>query len=129
MKKLQLLVLLITILSTNVTFSQIRKAGNYYELNDLWKRDSVSVKQLLNKFDLKISKLDSVQFFKQFDFNLELHDNYSYKTYVYVLYKKTGEVTMESFNYEGNLPQPNKYVMVYCFDDYVDKKIINIKVF
>ena len=129
MKKLQLLGLLITILSTNVTFSQIRKAGNYYELNDIWKRDSVSVKQLLNKFDLNISKLDSVQFFKQFDFNLELHDNYSYKTYVYVLYKKTGEVTMESFNYKGNLPQPNKYVMVYCFDDYVDKKIINIKVF
>jgi hypothetical protein len=36
---------------------------------------------------------------------------------------------MKTVSYKGTLPSPNKYVMVFCFDDYVDKKIINIKVF
>ncbi len=117
------------ILVSNITLSQIRKAGDFYELKDLWKKDSVSVKQLLNKYDLKITKLDTVQFFDQFDFNLELHEKYSYTSYVYVLYKKTGLVTMKCITDKRNLPQPNKYIMYYCFDDYTDKKIINIKVF
>ncbi len=33
------------ILFSNLSLVQIRKAGNFYEGNDLWIRDSVSVKQ------------------------------------------------------------------------------------
>ena len=117
------------LLITNLSFSQIRKAGDFYELNDLWKRDSVTIKKMLKEYDINISKLDTVQFFENFDFNLELHDNYSHNAYSHVLYKKTGQTTMKFFPYEGKLPRPNKYVMIFCFDDYVDKKIINIKVF
>jgi hypothetical protein len=117
------------LLITNLSFGQIRKAGDFYELNDLWKRDSVTIKKMLKEYDINISKLDTVQFFENFDFNLELHDNYSHNAYSHVLYKKTGQTTMKFFPYEGKLPRPNKYVMIFCFDDYVDKKIINIKVF
>jgi len=117
------------LLISNLSFGQIRKAGDFYELNDLWKRDSITIKKMLKEYDINISKLDTVQFFENFDFNVELHDNYSYNAYSYVLYKKTGQTTMKFFPYEGKLPRPNKYVMIFCFDDYVDKKIINIKVF
>lgn len=117
------------LLITNLSFGQIRKAGDFYELNDLWKRDSVTIKKMLKEYDINISKLDTVQFFENFDFNLELHDNYSHNAYSHVLYKKTGQTTMKFFPYKGKLPGPNKYVMIFCFDDYVDKKIINIKVF
>ena len=44
-------------------------------------RHSLSVK--INKYDLNISKLDTVRFFHQFDFNKQLHDNYSYTAYLY----------------------------------------------
>ena len=77
------------VLFSNLSHSQIRKAGDFYELNDLWKRDSTSVKQLINKFNLNISKLDTVQFFNEFDFNKELHDEYSHTAYIYTLYKQT----------------------------------------
>ena len=117
------------ILFSNLSISQIRKAGDFYELNDLWKRDSTSVKQLMNKFNLNISKLDTVQFFNEFDFNKELHDEYTHTTYVYTLYKQTGVVKMDSFYDERAKAALNKYVLVFCFDDYTDKKIINIKVF
>jgi hypothetical protein len=78
------------ILFSNLSLGQIpiRKAGNFYELNDLWKRDSASVKQLINKFDLNITKLDTVQFFKQFKFNKQLHDEYSHTSYIYIIQKK-----------------------------------------
>lgn len=127
MKKLITIVLFIFI--SNLSFSQIKKAGNFYEGNDLWERDSVSVKQLTNKFNLDISKLEPVQFFKQFDFNKKLHDEYSHKTYVYTLYKKTGVVTMESFYDQRSKPIMNKYVMIICMDENTDRKIINIKIF
>jgi hypothetical protein len=129
MKKLITIVLFIFV--SNLTFGQIqaRKAGNYYELNDLWKRDSVSVKQLMDTYKLDISKFVYVKFFGDFDLSQELHDNYSYTTYVYALDKKTGVVTLESIPHVGELPKPNKYVMVYCFDNYTDSKIINIKIF
>ena len=94
MKKLITVILFIFI--SSLSFGQIKKAGNFYEGNDLWKRDSVSVKQLTNKFNLDITKLETVQFFKQFKFNKQLHDEYSHTTYVYTLYKKTGVVIMES---------------------------------
>ena len=126
MKKL---LILCVIIISNITYSQIRKAGDFYELKDLWKKDSVVVKQLLNKYDVNISKLDTVQFFEQFDLNLELHEKYSYNCYVYVLYKKTGLVTMNWVTDKKNLPKPNKYVLYYCFDDYTDKKIINVVIF
>jgi hypothetical protein len=127
MKKL--IPILYFILFSNLTFSQIRKAGNFYELNNLWKRDSVSVKQLINKYNLNITKLDTVQFFKQFKFSKQLHDEYSHTSYVYTLYKKTGDVKMESFYYELSKPVLNKYVMIVCMDENTDRKIINIKVF
>jgi hypothetical protein len=129
MKKLITIVLFIFI--SNLSFSQIQavKAGNYYELNDLWKRDSISVKQLMDTYKLDISNLVYVKFFGDFELSQELHDNYSYTTYVYALDKKTGVVTMESIPHVKKLPKPNKYVMVYCFDNYTDSKIINIKVF
>ena len=85
MKKLLLLSI---ILVSNLSFGQIRKAGHIYELNNLWKRDSTSVKQLINKFNLNITKLDTVQFLKQFKFSKQLHDEYSHTTYIYILYKK-----------------------------------------
>ena len=117
------------ILYSNLSFSQIKKAGNFYEGNDLWKRDSVSVKQLTNKFNLDITKLETIQFFKQFDFSKKLHDEYSHKTYVYTLYKETGVVTMESFYDQRAKPAFNKYVMLICMDENTERKIINIKVF
>ena len=100
MKKLITVILFIFI--SSLSFGQIKKAGNFYEGNDLWKRDSVSVKQLTNKFNLDITKLETVQFFKQFKFNKQLHDEYSHTTYVYTLYKKTGVVIMESFYDQHN---------------------------
>lgn len=127
MKKLISIILFIFI--TTISFGQITKAGNFYELNDLWKRDSVSVKQLTNKFNLNLTKLDTVEFFKQFKFNKQLHDEYSHTTYVYTLYKKTGVVTMESFYDQRNKPVMNKYVMVFCLDENTNRKIINIKIF
>ena len=114
---------------SSLSFGQIKKAGNFYEGNDLWKRDSVSVKQLTNKFNLDITKLETVQFFKQFKFNKQLHDEYSHTTYVYTLYKKTGVVIMESFYDQRPKPVMNKYVMIICMDENTDRKIINIKVF
>jgi hypothetical protein len=127
MKKLITIILFIFI--SNLSFSQIKKGGNFYELNELWERDSVSVKQLTNKFNLNLTKLDTVQFFKQFKFNKQLHDEYSHTTYVYTLYKKTSVVTMESFYDQRSKPVMNKYVMIICMDENTDRKIINIKVF
>jgi hypothetical protein len=127
MKKL--IPILCFILFSNLIFSQIRKAGNFYELNDLWKRDSTSVKQLINKFNLNITKLDTVQLFKQFKFNKQLHDEYSHTTYIHTLYKSSSEVTMESIYDERAKPALNKYVMIVCMDENTERKIINIKVF
>ncbi len=127
MKKLITIILFIFI--SNLSFSQIKKDGNFYELNELWERDSVSVKQLITKFNLNLSTLETVQFFKQFDFNKKLHDEYSHTTYVYTLYKETGVVTMESLYDERSKPVMNKYVMIICMDENTDRKIINIKVF
>jgi hypothetical protein len=126
-----LITIIIFIFISNLSFGQIQavKAGNYYELNDLWKRDSISVKQLMDTYKLDISNLVYVKFFGDFELSQELHDNYSYTTYVYALDKKTGVVTMESIPHVKKIPKPNKYVMVYCFDNYTDSKIINIKVF
>ena len=126
-----LITIIIFIIISNLSFGQIQavKAGNYYELNDLWKRDSISVKQLMDTYKLDISNLVYVKFFGDFELSQELHDNYSYTTYVYALDKKTGVVTMESIPHVKKIPKPNKYVMVYCFDNYTDSKIINIKVF
>ena len=128
MKKLTILSILFI---SNIAFCQIplKKAGNFYELNDLWKRDSVSVKKLINKFDLHISKLDTVQFFKQFKFSKQLHDEYSHASYIYTLYKKSNEVKMESFYDQRAKPALNKYVMIICMDENTERKIINIKVF
>lgn len=125
------LLLLSIILISNLTLSQIpiKKAGNFYELNDLWKRDSLSVKQLLNKYDLNISKLDTVRFFHQFDFNKQLHDNYSYTAYLYKINKNTGAILMDTFFYKGKKPMLNKYVMIVCFDAFSGVKTITIKVF
>ena len=74
MKKLITIVLLIFI--SNLSFGQIplKKEGDFYELNDLWKRDSISVKQLIDKFNLDITKLETVQLFEQFDFAKKLQD-------------------------------------------------------
>jgi hypothetical protein len=117
------------ILFSNYSFSQIRKAGNFYELNDLWKRDSIPVKQLINKFNLDLTKLDTIQFFKQFKFNKQLHDEYSHTTYIYTLYKNSVEVTMESIYDQRIKPSLNKYVMILCMDENTERKIINIKLF
>ena len=127
MKKLITIILFIFI--SNLSFSQIKRAGDFYELDKLWKRDSVSVKQLINKFNLDISKLETFRFFEDFDFNKELHDNYSHMSYVYILNKETGVVTMNSYNHEGLKPNLNKYVMIDCFDADSGKKTITIKVF
>ena len=62
------LLLIIVILISNFTTAQITKAGNFYELDKLCKRDSVSVKQLLDRFDLDISKLKPFSFFKDLPF-------------------------------------------------------------
>jgi len=127
MKKLITIILFIFI--SNLSFSQIKRAGDFYELDKLWKRDSVSVKQLINKFNLDISKLETFRFFKDSNLNKELHDNYSYKSYVYILNKETGVVTMNSYNHEGLKSNLNKYVMIVCFDADSGKKTITIKVF
>ena len=126
-----LITIILFIFISNLSFSQptIRKAGDFYELNDLWKRDSISVKKLMDNYKIDTTNLTNVKFFDEFDLNVELHEKYSYTGYSYVLYKTTGVVTMKTVSYKGSLPSPNKYVMVFCFDDYVDKKIINIKIF
>ena len=117
------------IFASNVSFGQFVKAGYFYELSNLWSMDSVSVKQLLDTYKLDISKLDTVQYFKQFDLNLKLHKNFTNDTYVYILNKKTGAVTMNYINTVGAYPKLNKYVMVICFDLNLDEKIINVVVF
>jgi hypothetical protein len=127
MKKL--IPILCFLLFSNLSFSQIRKAGNFYELKELWRRDSTAVKQLIDKFNLNITKLDTVQFFKQFNFNKQLHDEYTHTTYVYTLYKNSGKVTMESIYDQRIKPSLNKYVMILCMDENTERKIINIKVF
>jgi hypothetical protein len=126
MKKL---LLIIVLLVSNFTTAQITKAGNFYELDKLWKRDSVSVKQLLDRFDLDISKLKPFSFFKDFDLNLELHENYTYTSYLYKMNKNTGDVSMKSYHHEGKKPMMNEYVMIVCFDAFSGNKTITIKVF
>ncbi len=124
-----LIIILSFIFASSVSFGQFVKAGNFYELSNLWSIDSVSVKQLLNTYKLDISKLDTVQYFNQFKLNLKLHKNFTNDTYVYILNKKTGAVTMNYINTVGAYPKLNKYVMVICFDLNLDEKIINIVVF
>ncbi len=124
-----LIIILCFIFASSISFGQFVKAGNFYELSNLWSIDSVSVKQLLNTYKLDISKLDTVQFFKQSDLNMKLHKNFTNDTYVYILNKRTGAVTMNYINTVGAYPKLNKYVMVICFDLNLDEKIINIVVF
>jgi len=124
-----LIIILCFIFASSISFGQFVKAGNFYELSNLWSIDSVSVKQLLNTYKLDISKLDTVQYFNQFKLNLKLHKNFTNDTYVYILNKRTGAVTMNYINTVGAYPKLNKYVMVICFDLNLDEKIINIVVF
>ena len=124
-----LIIILCFIFASSISFGQFVKAGNFYELSNLWTMDSVSVKQLLDTYKLDISKLDTVQYFKQCELAKKLEENFSHNTYIYVLDKKTGVVTMDSTNHVKNYPKLNKYVMFGCFDLNLDKKIINIKVF
>ena len=124
-----LIIILCFIFASSISFGQFVKAGNFYELSNLWSIDSVSVKQLLNTYKLDISKLDTIQYFNQFKLNLKLHKNFTNDTYVYILNKKTGAVTMNYINTVGAYPKLNKYVMVICFDLNLDEKVINIKVF
>ena len=121
--------LILIILISNITSGQIKKAGNYYELKKLWKRDSVAVKRLISYFDLDISKLDTVQFFHQFELNKKLHDTYSHNSYMYKLDKNTGNLRLEHYFTEGKKPVINKYVMIFCFDAFAGDKTITIKVF
>jgi len=127
MKKL--IIILSFIFASKTSFGQFVKAGHFYELSKLWSIDSVSVKQLLDTYKLDISKLDTVQYFNQFKLNLKLHKNFTNDTYVYILNKKTGAVTMKYINTVMPYPKLNKYVMVICFDLNLDEKIINIVVF
>ena len=124
-----LIIILSFIFASKTSFGQFVKAGYFYELSNLWSMDSVSVKQLLDTYKLDISKLDTVQYFKQFDLNLKLHKNFTNDTYVYILNKRTGAVTMNYINTVGVYPKLNKYVMVICFDLNLDEKIINVVVF
>ena len=124
-----LIIILSFIFASSVSFGQFVKAGYFYELSNLWSMDSVSVKQLLDTYKLDISKLDTIQYFKQFNLNMKLHKNFTHDTYVYILNKKTGAVTMDSINDIRPYPKLNKYVMVICFDLDLDEKVINIKVF
>jgi len=124
-----LIIILCFIFASSISFGQFVKAGNFYELSNLWSIDSVSVKQLLDTYKLDISKLDTIQYFNQFKLNLKLHKNFTNDTYVYILNKKTGAVTMNYINTVGAYPKLNKYVMVICFDLNLDEKIINIVVF
>lgn len=127
MKKLFFLSILFI---SNLSFGQMAiKAGNYYEYHKLWKRDSVSVKKLMDNYKLDISKLEYVKFFGDFDLSHKLHTNYSYTAYIYKVDKDTGVVSMDSIPYESKTPAPNKYFMVYCFDDFTKGKTIYIKVF
>jgi hypothetical protein len=98
MKKL--ITLIVLVLTTCVGFAQvessIKKAGNFYELSDLWVKDSVSVKLLLNTYKIDITNLDSVRFFKDFKLNQTLHNEFTYDSYVYIQDKKTGVVTLDN---------------------------------
>jgi hypothetical protein len=78
---------------------------------------------------LDITKLETIQFFKQFKFNKQLHDEYSHTSYIYTLYKKSDKVIMESIYDQRAKPALNKYVMIICMDENTERKIINIKVF
>ena len=128
MKKL--IPILCFILFTNLSFGQMAiKAGNYYEYHKLWKRDSVSVKKLMDNYKLDISKLEYVKFFGDFELSNKLHTTYSYTAYIYKVDKDTGVVSMDSIPYEKKTPAPNKYFMAYCFDDFTKGKTIYIKVF
>ena len=78
---------------------------------------------------MDITKLETIQFFKQFKFNKQLHDEYSHTSYIYTLYKKRDKVIMESIYDQRAKPALNKYVMIICMDENTERKIINIKVF
>ena len=78
---------------------------------------------------MDITKLETIQFFKQFKFNKQLHDEYSHTSYIYTLYKKSDKVIMESIYDQRAKPALNKYVMIICMDENTERKIINIKVF
>ena len=126
-----LIIILSFIFASSKSFGQFVESGKFYELSKLWSKDSVSVKQLLNTYKLDISKLDTVQYFKQFKFAKKLEEDFSHNWYLYTLDKKTGVVTMDSEYNVGVCAKLNKYVMVVCFDLDLDlnKKIICIKVF
>jgi hypothetical protein len=126
-----LITIILFIFISNLSFGQHAiKAGKYYELDKVFKRDSLSVKLLMDTYKLDITKLSSVKFFGEFELSDKLHHNYSHSEYTYVLEKKTGVVTLKSLNYNENLLKLNKYVMVFCFDDNTtEKKTITIKIF
>ena len=126
-----LIIILSFIFASSKSFGQFVESGKFYELSKLWNKDSVSVKQLLNTYKLDISKLDTVQYFKQFKLSKKLEEDFSHNWYLYTLDKKTGVVTMDSEYTVGVCAKLNKYVMVVCFDLDIDinKKIICIKVF
>ena len=64
-----------------------------------------------------------------FDLTKKLQSEYSHIAYIYILDKKTNTVTMKSIVKQRANPIMNKYVMIVCFDENDNRKVIDILVF
>lgn len=126
---------LITIVSfifiSTISFGQIplKETGKIYELSKVMTRDSIAVKELMDKFGINLSNLKPVKVFEEWELNVKLQDEYSETLYTYVIDNETCEVSMKSYFIEKTIPIQNKYYTMVCITNWNGKNIINIKVY
>ena len=126
-----LITIVIFIFISTISFGQIplKKIGKIYELSKVMTRDSIAVKELMDKFGINLSNLKPVKVFKEWELNVKLQDEYSENLYVYVIDNETCEVSMKSYFIEKDKPAQNKYYSMVCMTNWNGKNIINIKVY
>ena len=118
------------ILITWSCLSQIEMTkGDFYEAEDLIKEDSTLISNLIHTFNIDTCGLEIVYFFKDFDLNCMLHDEFSHDVYTLSLMHKTGYIKISHIKIIAKNPQPNEYIMIFCFDEPGDYKTINLKIF
>ena len=126
-----LITIVIFIFISTISFGQIplKKAGNFYELSTLMTKDSIAIKQLMDKFGINLSNLKPVKYFKDWDLNKKLQDEYSQTIYTFTRDVETCEVVMKSYFREKDKPVQNKYYTMACFTNWKGRDIINIVVY
>ena len=126
-----LITFVIFIFISTISFGQIplKETGKIYELSNVMTKDSIAVKQLMDKFGINLSNLKPVKVFEEWELNVKLQDEYSENLYVYVIDNETCEVSMKSYFNEKDKPVQNKYYSMVCMTNWNGKNIINIKVY